>query len=287
MNRLSFWLLGALLFTLLLNRVSFSQTTNLQYQTYELPQAVIHTLLIPRSGSWVVRVAQAETLATVTEFASQEGAIAVLNGGFFDPYNQQSTSYLVKDSQVIATPEDNPRLVDNPDLKPYLPKIFNRSEFRRYQCGNQTRYALTQRSTPIPVGCNLVDALGGGPGLLPSDNSVTEGFLDYAEGKLVRDALGNNRRNARTAIALTPPGDLLWIMVAQKSASSGLTLEELAAFCRNLRVKEAINLDGGSSSSLYWKGNSYYGRVSSESGRIVRPVKSVLLVEEIASKIAE
>ncbi|ELR97097.1 putative periplasmic protein (DUF2233) [Gloeocapsa sp. PCC 73106] len=263
-----------MLIALLLHLNVSSQTTELQYRTYDLPQALIHTLLIPRTSNFVVTVAQTETLATVAEFAEQYGAIASLNGGFFDPHNQLSTSYLVQNGRVIATPQDNPRLVGNPDLKPYLPQIFNRSEFRRYQCFTGTRYALTQRSDPIPTGCMLVDALGAGPRLLPENTSTTEAFLAYAEGKLIRDALGSKQKNARTAIALTPEGDVLWIMVAQKSTpsgDSGLSLEQLAAFCRSLGVKAALNLDGGSSSSLYWEGKTYYGKVS-------RPVKSVLLL---------
>lgn len=251
----------------------------LQYQTYDLPQAVIHTLLIPHTFSEVVTVAKSSQLATVGEFATQSGAIAVLNGGYFDPQNQLSTSYLIQNGQTIADPRDNPRLVNNPDLIPYLPLILNRSEFRRYQCGNETRYDIVTRNEPIPLDCNLVDALGGGPQLLPELTAMSEGFVAYRDGQLVRDVLGINQPNSRTAIALTSRGDLLWIIVTQKQPRQGLSLTELADFCQGLGVKKVLNLDGGSSTSLYWDNQSYYGQVSNQQERVIRKVKSVLLVK--------
>jgi len=274
-------LLWLFLLTLLLTTSSLATPSpQLQYQTYDLPEAIIHTLLIPTRSKWIITVDQNPQLATVGEFATQSGAIAVLNGGFFDPHNQLSTSYVIQNGQIISQPQDNPRLVNNPDLQSYLPLIFNRSEFRRYQCGSQTRYSIARRDQPIPVGCNLVDALGAGPQLLPELTAVSEGFADYQDNILIRDALGMEQPNSRTAIAITHSGDVLWIMVAQKNSSSGLSLEQLANFCRDLGVKSALNLDGGSSTSFYWSGNTYYGKITPENNQVVRSVKSVLLLSQ-------
>jgi hypothetical protein len=237
---------------------------------------VIHTLLIPRSN--LVTIAQSPGLATVKEFAQKLTAKAVLNGGFFDPKNQLSTSYIIQNGKITGEPRDNPKLVNNPDLAPYLPLILNRSEFRRYQCGVNIYYDIVKHNQPIPFGCDLVDALGGGPQLLPELTSIAEGFTAYRGDELIRDAIGINQPNARTAIAITPGGDLLWIIVTQKNPLGGLSLEELATFCRNLGVKKALNLDGGSSTSLYWGGNSYYGQVSDQGQKIIRPIKSVLVL---------
>ncbi len=272
-----FFLHYLLLLILVLVSSIATAAPNLRYQSYNLPTAVIHTLLIPSRSRWVVTVAVNPQLATVTEFATQSGAIAVLNGGYFDPENQLSTSYLVQNGKTVGNPLDNPRLVNNPDLTPYLPLILNRSEFRRYQCGNKTRYDIVTRNEPIPIGCTLVDVLGGGPQLLPELTAVAEGFVAYQEEKLVRDVLGIAQPNSRTAIAITPEGDLLWIIVTQKQPQQGLSLAQLADFCQSLGVKKALNLDGGSSTSLYWDNQTYYGKISDQQERIIRPVKSVLL----------
>ena len=71
-------------------------------------------------------------------------------------------------------------------------------------------------------------------------------------------------------------------MAAQRPdapSQSGVSLSELAEFMGTLGVDEALNLDGGSSSSLYYQGRTYYGRVDTEGSPIERPVKSVLLVQ--------
>lgn len=55
----------------------------------------------------------------------------------------------------------------NPDLLPYLDKILNRSEFRRYQCGKVIQYDITRRQTVPSADCQLQDALGAGLNYYP------------------------------------------------------------------------------------------------------------------------
>jgi len=255
----------------------------LQYQTISLPQAIIYTLRIPTGGRFVVIPAMSPELDGVENFARQTGAIAVLNGGFFDPVNRQSTSYITNGGQVIADPRQNRRLTENPELVPYFAKIFNRSEFRRYQCGDFWHYGLAPHQEPPPSGCQLVDAVAAGPRLLPDTTLEQEGFTATVNGRLVRDAIGSTQPNARSAIGLMADGSLLWVMVAQKPEApetSGLTLAELAEFLRSRGVVAALNLDGGSSSSLYYRGKTTYGKVNSQGDRVRRQVKSVLLLQE-------
>ena len=218
---------------------------------------------------------------TVEEFAHKHRSIAIINGGFFDPSNQKTTSVVVIQGKLVADPKQNERLVNNPDLKPYLGKILNRTEFRRYLCGQTFRYDITRHSEPTPTGCQLIDALGGGPTILPELTLEQEGFLDKVNR---RDALGSNQPNARTAVGITHHGSIVLVMVAQKSnAGGGMSLPELANFMKTLGVEKAMNLDGGSSSSLYYKGKSFYGKVDEDGHPVKRSVKSVLLVQELDS----
>lgn len=172
--------------------------------------------------------------------------------------------------------------MDNPDLQSYLKQILNRSEWRQYQCQDGIRYAIAFHQDPMPSGCQLVNSVGGGPRLFPDLTAETEAFVTYQNGQIVRDALGLNRRNARTAIAITSEGDLIWVMVAQKPEKpndSGMTLPELADFLKSLGVREALNLDGGSSSSFYYQGTTFYGKVDREGKIVKRPVKSALVLQ--------
>lgn len=268
--------------------------STLQYKSYTLPQSVVHTLLIPAQRQFVVTPALSSEVATL-EILAQNRALAsaqlqttaALNGGFFDPENHKSTSYVTLQGKQQADPRLNQRLMQNPDLKPYLDQILNRTEFRRYLCGKTIRHDITRHSTLPPAGCQLVDALGGGPRLLPEVTAVPEGFLDYANGQVVRDPLRSSQADARTAIGVTRDGAVVWVMVAQKpelAGTSGMSLQELADFIKTLGVEKAMNLDGGSSASLYYQGKTFYGKVDSAGNLVKRPVKSVLLVQEVRSK---
>ncbi|NEQ70601.1 MAG: phosphodiester glycosidase family protein [Symploca sp. SIO2D2] len=253
----------------------------LHYQSHQLDSAVVHTLLIPAASDFVVKTAAAEQLIPLENFIEEHQALAVINGGFFDPNNQKTTSYIVQAGQLVADPQLNEGLMDNPNNEPYLDKILNRTEFRRYRCESTFRYDIALHSGAIPEGCTLVDALGGGPGLLPALTLFQEGFLDFEEGKVIRDALGTKRLNARSAVGITSEGDILLVMVAQKPESpqnSGISLPELAEFMKSLGAEAGMNLDGGSSSALYYQGETFYGRIDKEGNRIKRPIKSVLVV---------
>ena len=263
--------------------VSGASEPTLQYKAYTLPGSVVHTLLIPASSRFKVTPAVSRELDTLENFAQKHQALAVLNGGFFDPKNAKTTSYVLQQGQIIADPRQNERLMDNPNLALYLDRILNRSEWQRYRCGSAVRYEIAFHRQSNSRGCKLTDALGGGPRLLPEITAVPEGFLAYADGKVSRDPLGSSQANARTAVGITRSGHLIWVMAAQKpssSTASGLSLPELADFLKTLGVKTALNLDGGSSSALYYQGTTFYGKVDERENPRVRPVKSVLLVQE-------
>lgn len=253
-----------------------------EHQVYDLPASRVHVLLIPAQSPVTVRVAVSPQLQLVEDFAANSGAIALLNAGFFDPQNQETTSYVTQNGAIAANPEQNERLVNNPDLTPYLPQILDRSELRRYECGSRVRYDIVRHHHPVPADCRLTDAVGGGPQLLPEITLESEGFTDFANGTLIRDAIGSRQRNARTAVGITAEGDLLWVMAAQKPEAlpnSGMSLTELAEFMQTLGAVQALNLDGGSSSGFYYEDESFYGRLDAEGNPVARPVKSVLLLQ--------
>ncbi len=259
-----------------------SPQKTLGYQVDTLANSTVYTVKVPLESLFEVIPALSNQLATVEELARGSGAIAVLNGGFFDPENQKSTSPVILDGKQVAKPEDNERLMTNPDLLPYLDKILNRAEFRRYRCDGILRYDIALRQALPPPGCQLDAALGAGPQLLPNATLVQEGFLAEQNGKVVRDALGSTRRNARSAVGIAPDGSVVLVMVAQKANApgrSGMTLAELADFMKSQKLEKGMNLDGGSSSSLHYGDQTFWGKVNENGQPIQRRVKSVLLVK--------
>lgn len=279
------------------------------YATHELPTSLVHTVTVPPSG-FAVKLALAPSTATLEQFVQQHRPLAALNGGFFDPQNQQSTSYVIQQGQLVGDPTQNARLMDNPELTPYLEKILDRSEFRRYRCGDRAedqlgdpiKYGIARHREAAPAGCELRDALGAGPQLLfkfspeqspeQSPKQALEQDLRQAleqegftatdvTGAIVRDALGSRQPNARTGLGILADGSILWVMAAQKPgmAASGLSLFDLAAFMQAQGAEVAMNLDGGSSAALFYDGQIHYGRFDANAEPVIRPIKSVLLVE--------
>ncbi len=256
---------------------------DIRYDSYTLSQSVVHTLLIPTGSRFSVSPALSEQLDPLESFAQKHQALAVINGGFFDPQNLKSTAYVVVQGQQVADPSQNERLINNPNLAPYLKKILDRTEFRRYLCGQTVRYDIALHTEPPPTGCQLADALGGGPRLLPELTLVQEGFLDISNGKVIRDPLVSSQPNARSAVGITHDGSILFVMVAQKPeapTSSGMSLQALTTFMKSKGAEKAMNLDGGSSCSFYYKGKTVYGKVNEKGNWVKRQVKSVLLLTE-------
>lgn len=245
--------------------------------------ARVHIVTIP--PNYPVEVAVDDGLKTVEDFATETNALAVINGGFFDPNNAQTTSFVTVNGTLAADPRNNARLIDNPDLTIYTEQILNRSEFRRYDCDGDIRYDITFHDEPVPSGCILHTALGAGPQLLPDNTSQVEGFIDYGDGLLTRDAIGSQHPNARSAIGIKSDGTIVWIMVAQATPSGGMTLFELADYMADVGIQKALNLDGGSSSALYFAqrvvSGSDHSHLPTETNTAqtspnLRPIKSVL-----------
>lgn len=253
------------------------------YQKQDLKNSIAHILSIPSHHSYYINLKVSPQVDFVEKFASEPNTLAVLNAGFFDPKNQKTTSYILQNGKLTGNPQENERLMNNPDLQSYLKQILNRSEWRQYQCEKIVKYSIAFHQDPIPSNCQLVHSIGGGPRLLPNLTAETEAFITKQKGQIIRDALGYNRRNARTAIGITKDNHLIWVMIAQKPEQpkdSGMSLPELANFLKSLGVKEALNLDGGSSSSLYYQGKTFYGKVDPDGNIIKRPVKSVLVLQK-------
>jgi len=262
-----------------------------RYETIALPQATLHLVTIADPVAFPVEVALADELTLVKNFevipncSAETCALAAINAGFFDPINGLTTSYVVIDGTLMADPRSNERLINNPDLAQDMDQILNRSEFRRYDCEDGPRYDITFHVTPSPDGCTLDGAVGAGPQLLPENTAETEGFLDTTISP-VRDAIGSRSANARSAVGIKADGSIVLAMVAQKPdiSPTGMTLDELADVLADQGVTQALNLDGGSSSTLLYEGTVHYGRLTSGGETIQRPVKSIVWVQNPGQK---
>jgi Phosphodiester glycosidase len=127
-------------------------------------------------------------------------------------------------------------------IAPYCLQFFFQNSI-----GSQAkRSELARKSQVCPAG--PTDAVAAGPRLL--EDKVAQSF----------EAFDNNyamTRAPRTAVGLSADGKTAWLVVVdgrQKGYSEGATLGELTELFISLGASDAINLDGGGSSSLVQQG---------------------------------
>jgi len=222
-----------------------------------------------------------DSLETVQEMAEKNNAIVAINAGFFDPKNSKTTSYVVKDKQIIADPTLNQDLINNPILKQYLPGILNRSELRIQNCFLNTgkvikQYKIVQHNVPSDMKCEIIHSIQAGPELLPELKLSEEAFVIKKDGKVVKESAGALSKCARSAVGIKNNH----VFLVAISNSKQMTLEELAQFMKELGVDQAMAFDGGSSTSLYVNlpDQKKFNLVSAKENS-ARKVKSVLLIK--------
>ncbi|MBS1998297.1 MAG: phosphodiester glycosidase family protein [Cyanobacteria bacterium SZAS LIN-2] len=195
--------------------------------------------------------------APTTRQALEAGALAAVNGGYFNLSDGESASYVVVNGAMVADPTKNKALTGNPKLQPFLKNIFDRSELRVMQDSRgQMHYGVAAHGTALPQDLKLVDALQGGPSLLPELTAEQEAFVRHEPSGETTDSIGVMRTAARTAVGLTDKGQVLVISVAgkkQSEFSAGVDLATLAKLLKNLGATEAINFDGGTSTTMILK----------------------------------
>ncbi|HEX7089794.1 MAG TPA: phosphodiester glycosidase family protein, partial [Longimicrobiales bacterium] len=122
------------------------------------------------------------------------------------------------------------------------------------------------------------EAVGGQPVLLRGGRVAP----DIREG--IAPSFGE-RRHPRTAVGIAPRGRLLWVTVDGRQApySDGMSLEELADLMARLGAHDAINLDGGGSTTMVVRG-AVVNRPSDAAGE--RPVGNALTLVECAARLS-
>lgn len=116
------------------------------------------------------------------------------------------------------------------------------------------------------------EAVAGGPWLVRNGRAVQ--VEEHDQGGFNRTTF-TERRHPRTAIGRTAQGEILWVTVdGRQPHSQGASLPELAQIMVRLGAVEAINLDGGGSTTLVVRNLI----VNSPSDGVERPVANMLML---------
>ncbi|MEM6433364.1 MAG: phosphodiester glycosidase family protein, partial [Cyanobacteria bacterium P01_D01_bin.115] len=114
-------------------------------------------------------------------------------------------------------------------------------------------------------------AIGGGPTLVRGGQIIADARAEgFSEAFAAQAA-------PRSAIGVTPDGHIVLVAIHYSPGGRGPTLAEAAQIMRQLGAQNALNLDGGTSSSLYLGGTiinrhgSTVGRVHNGLGVLLAP----------------
>lgn len=240
----------------------------------------LYVFRIPAEGGFKVKPFVSEKLIYNKDVFKQTNAELVMNAGYFDPKNQGTSSYVVIDKQLVLDPETNESLMKNKSLQGHMKEILNRTEFRVLDCNGKTKYDIAQHKAKAPFKCQIVHSIQAGPLLYPDLRMKEEYFVATEGTKVVRDSITALQKCARTAIGIK--GNDLYLIIA--TTSHPLTLPELYDVCKELCLDKAMNFDGGSSTSLDFKGtdtpNFKNLHIISDKDKSARKLKSFLVIEK-------
>jgi exopolysaccharide biosynthesis protein len=123
-----------------------------------------------------------------------------------------------------------------------------------YRDGTMQIYDETQTSAQALLEAGVWNTLSFGPALI--QDSVVAANLNYVE---VDTNFGNHSiqgSNPRTGIGLIDNNHFVFVVVDGRSGSysRGVTLTEFAQIFKDLGCREAYNIDGGGSSTMYFMG---------------------------------
>lgn len=239
----------------------------------------LYIIKIPKERQSTIKPFITQNLTTNQDVFKQTNAELVINGGYFDPNNQGTSSYVTIDKKVVLNPTKNKSLMENQALLPHLDTILNRTEFRIMTCENGTKYDIAPHYAKAPYKCEIIHAIQAGPMLYPDLKLSREYFVTKdANGNVTRDSISALKKCARTAIGIK--NDDIYIIIA--NIYHKLTLPELYKICADLKLDKAMNFDGGGSTSLNFKGtnNPDYKNfeITSDKNKQARKLKSFLLI---------
>ena len=219
-----------------------------------------------------VRVYASPNLVTNEEVHKQSGALLTINAGYFDPQNSKTVSYVTMGSQTVEDPMFNENLYSNALLRKNLSKILNRTEFRVVECDNKYKYEIVPHKSPVDFACTVMEAVQGGPLILPKLQLEEEFFVVKNGDKVVRESSSVLHKVARTILGIKD-GDLHILIITDEHP---MDMYQVQALCKLLGFERAMALDGGSSTSMNYKDK--YSVVSTKGDGAGRMLKSFIMV---------
>lgn len=222
---------------------------------YGVPQEVSIFEISPKHTNWDVLIHNPKEKTSVA--ARKAGAVAAINGSYFDMQVGNSVCYLRKDGAVIDTTSVGTLgTVSNGAM------LIKKGNLQLIPWTKQDEKACTLKKGTVLVSGPLMLLDGKARDL----SACNQGFV--------------NTKHPRSAVALTKDKKVLLIVVdgRLKGKSEGVNIPELTHMIRILGGKDALNLDGGGSSTLWSAALPDKGIANTPCGSAERQVGNSLCV---------
>ncbi len=224
-------------------------------QLFNSSQAIYIVDIDTSMSDFEFGVAGADSTLITSLFAPKVGALAAINGTFFNIADEYNVHYVRMDDSVLAVTEK---------------KEFGIRATGIFTCtGEEVDIASWGPEKEEAEGTEAEDAIVSGPLLTDDGADISLEMNGF-----------NIHRHPRSLVGATADGHILFIVVdgRQPGYADGMSLFELRALARSLGCTDALNLDGGGSTTLYVAGEGSTGVVNRPSGKVERPVPSILFV---------
>lgn len=235
---------------------------HIQYVTdslYQSPQRI--NLICMNKGllrEYYIDIAyEGSGLLKTSQFASEKSAVAAINGSFFDMNMGGSVAYFERHDSVINTTRPPPEKWAVAD------SILNAAIVLHRDSGMLIEYARTEQFY---------------------EKSDREYFVLVSGPLLIRDSIPQklpdmsftSKRHPRTCLGITGESLIFITIDGRSEMAAGMNLMEVQDFLLSLGCLDAINLDGGGSTSMWIKGRGIVNEPSDKTGE--RPVANSLLI---------
>lgn len=234
---------------------------------FESNQYITLIVIPPDSKRRLAFTLAKDTLLPTSELAQRTDALAAINGSFFDMSLYNPVCYLRIDGKEVG--ENTPGKDDTINRKYYqYASIKLRNGKPRLFIPDSNRFAEHER---------------------PDSNIMTAGpmLLWHGERSPQRDdRTFVTYRHNRTALGLKADGTIILLTADGRfrNIAEGLSLTELASIMKWLGCVNAINLDGGGSTTMFVRGRPNGGLINhpSDNGKFdyqgERPVSNAILI---------
>ena len=181
-----------------------------------------------------------QKLYPTSYFANKEKALAAINGGFFDMREGGSVTILKANGKMITQNNQT----KNPEVMRGVLAIDKEG---------QLRIETFKSLKAFEDNPDYQSVLITGPILL----------LGGKKQNLTKKRTFNTKRHPRTCACITQEEELLLITIDGRHVKAeGMSLPELTKFLKLLQCKDAINLDGGGSTTMWIYNQPYKGIVN-------------------------